>query len=147
MGFAEAVRTCLFRKYADFQGRASRAEYWWFALFAFAAAVVLFAALRPSPGLLVAGGLVVLVLFVPHLAVSVRRLHDTDRSGWWVLLGMVGPVLDPSSGSLQFAGWIAQLVLIWFLVQKGDPGGNRFGPKPGQAAVLGLPGSPPRTGA
>ena len=130
MGFLEAVRTCLFRKYADFQGRASRAEYWWFALFSLVVPVVAFNSGPRFPGLLVTGVVVMLLTAVPHLAVTVRRLHDTGRSGWWLLLGPVGRIPG--------VGWIASLVLLWFLIQRGDAGGNRYGPNPVPDAVLGL---------
>ncbi len=77
MGFLEAVQTCLFRKFANFEGRASRAEYWWFFLFAF-----LLSMLGAAFGPLIF--VVAAVLFVPNLAVTVRRLHDTNRTGWWI---------------------------------------------------------------
>lgn len=79
MGFGEAISIC-FKKYADFTGRARRSEYWWFFLFTFLVSLV-------TCGI---GGLVCLL---PMMAVQVRRLHDTNRSGWWVavsyLLGFV----------------------------------------------------------
>ena len=149
MSFFEAVRTCLFQNYADFQGRASRAEYWWFALFSLVLSVpLLLSGFRPS-GLLVVAGVAVLVTAIPHLAVTVRRLHDTDRSGRWVLLGAGGPVLGSVMDVGDLVGWIAHLVLLWFLAQKGDSSGNRYGPNPASEAVLGLgrPGvMPPRHG-
>ena len=136
MGFVEAVRTCVFRKYADCQGRASRAEYWWFAVFAVVVPFVGFNSWRRFPGLLVAGAAVALVTVIPHLAVTVRRLHDTDRSGWWALLGLVGPL----AGFLESAGWIGHLVLLWFLIQKSDVLENRYGPNPAPDALLSLSG-------
>src|SRR4051812_15937585 len=88
------------RKYATFEGRARRSEYWLFVLFVFlveGGAVVLGAALggdSAEPGaregaLLLLLSAFVLAMFVPSLAVAVRRLHDTNRSGWWVLIGLI----------------------------------------------------------
>ena len=81
MTFFDAVKVC-FAKYADFDGRASRPEYWWFLL-----AVSLGSAAADSIGLRVAG-LFWAVTILPLLAVGARRLHDTNRSGWWQLLGL-----------------------------------------------------------
>jgi len=105
MNFSEAVSTCL-KKYADFDGTAARSEYWWFWLFLVGAAAVLSVAI----GDLVAG-IFNLAMLVPQLSAGARRLHDTDRSGWWQLLMFV-PII----------GWI---VLIVFLAQEGKE--NRFG--------------------
>jgi uncharacterized membrane protein YhaH (DUF805 family) len=99
MKFQEAVQVC-FAKYLDFEGEASRPEFWWFFLFV---GVVSFALALVSNKL---SGLFSLVVLVPYLAVTVRRLHDTNRSGWWVLVWFV-PVV----------GW---LILVFLLVQEGD---------------------------
>jgi uncharacterized membrane protein YhaH (DUF805 family) len=128
MGFVEAVRTCLLRKFWDFGGRASRAEYWWFVLFNVLVTIP-FALLGPL--LFVAG----IVLLLPQLAVGVRRLHDTNRSGWWLALSALGWI--------PFVGWIASLGLVWLLIQKGDGGVNRYGPNPLGAVVPGVGGPPP----
>lgn len=85
MGPADAIKSC-FRNYATFSGRASRAEYWWFSLFAFVVYIVLF--FLGKIGLVLAI-IAVLALIVPGLAVAVRRLHDTGRSGWWWFIGLV----------------------------------------------------------
>jgi len=82
MTFTEAVKTC-FAKYADFSGRATRPEYWWFCL-----AISLGSAASSSLGLRVYS-LFTVVTLLPLLAVGARRLHDTNRSGWWQLLGLV----------------------------------------------------------
>ncbi len=124
MDMVTAVKTVL-GKYAIFSGRAARPEYWWWVL----ATVILFFVLGLIDGALVApmmgfeafepnagqplSVIASLALLVPNLAVAARRLHDTDRSGWWLLLGLI-----PLIGSL---------VLIFFLVQKGTEGSNRFG--------------------
>ena len=129
MEFLDAVRTCLFRKYFEFRGRASRAEYWWF---------VLFGGLISVPADLTGSDpveyLVTGILFLPRLAVTVRRLHDTDRSGWWVLLSLVGWI----PGVRWWVVAVPTLVLVWFMVEKGDAGANRHGPNPVPDAVLGL---------
>jgi uncharacterized membrane protein YhaH (DUF805 family) len=117
MGFTEAVRVVIVERYADFQGRAPRSELWWFVLFYLLLSVAIGLVSAISD---VLGGLLNLVvtigLLVPVIAVQVRRLHDTDRTGWWVLIGLV-PV-------------IGAIVLIVFFVQRGTEGDNRFGPDP-----------------
>jgi uncharacterized membrane protein YhaH (DUF805 family) len=82
MTFPDAVKTCL-AKYADFTGRAARPEYWWFFLAVFLGSA---AALIISPR---AYALFSLVTLLPMIAVGARRLHDTNRSGWWQLLALV----------------------------------------------------------
>jgi uncharacterized membrane protein YhaH (DUF805 family) len=117
MGMQEAVSKC-FSNYVGFEGRAARPEYWWWVLFIIVVAVVLqiigsilFGADSSAAGAL--AGLFYLVTLLPSLAVSVRRLHDTDRSGWWLLIG--------------FIPLIGGLILLFFMVQAGTPGPNRFG--------------------
>ena len=115
MGFAEAVSSGL-SQYVGFSGRARRSEFWWFYLFTalvVVAGLVLDAVLGTG-GLLY--GLTVLGLFLPQLAVSVRRLHDIDRSGWAYLLYVI-----------PFAGFI---LLIVFNTKEGQRGANRFGADP-----------------
>ena len=108
------------KNYAQFNGRALRSEYWFFILFSVIASIVLgfidgFTGLYNETvemGLL--SGLYTLAVFIPSLAVSVRRLHDVDKSGWWLLI-----LLIPLLGAL---------VLLYFMVIKGSEGDNRFGP-------------------
>ena len=109
MEFVAAVRLC-FRKYADPSGRAPRAEYWYFFLFV----VIVQVALRLSVPML--GYVFDLGIFLPSLAVGVRRLHDIDRTGHWLWIGFV-----PVIGTI--------LLIIWFC-QPGDESENRFGPPP-----------------
>lgn len=112
MTFTESIQTC-FSKYADFNGRASRPEMWWWVLFVFlasAAASIVGDAVST---------LFSLGVFLPNIAVVARRLHDTDRSGWWQLL-----VLIPLVGLILVIYWCAQ-------VSK-EP--NRFGPPANSAA-------------
>ena len=100
MNFQESIQVC-FKKYADFTGRATRPEYWWFALF------LVIGSLVTSSISVYLGYLFTLGTIVPSLAAAARRLHDTNRSGWWQLIGLI-PVV----------GWI---VLIVFLAQPGQP--------------------------
>ncbi|WP_432722700.1 DUF805 domain-containing protein [Jeongeupia wiesaeckerbachi] len=101
------------KKYAVFSGRARRKEYWMFTLFNIIAALVLgvVEALVSSNGIL--GGVYTIALLLPGIAVSVRRLHDTDRSAWWLLIGLV-PI-------------VGAIVLLVFLVQEGSSGENQYG--------------------
>jgi uncharacterized membrane protein YhaH (DUF805 family) len=104
------------KKYAVFEGRAARPEYWWFFLFlviVYCVAAALDSLIFGHP--LVFISLAVLALFLPHLGVAVRRLHDSNRSGWWMLLSLV-----------PFGG----LVVLVFMLLPGTPGENRFGPDP-----------------
>jgi uncharacterized membrane protein YhaH (DUF805 family) len=108
------------KKYADFSGRAQRSEYWYFFLFY----------LLIYLGLIVAGQVIgnlgsilallfLLAMMIPSLSVGVRRLHDTDRSGWWLLISLI-PL-------------IGAIVLIVFAVQDSQSGDNRFGSNPKEA--------------
>jgi uncharacterized membrane protein YhaH (DUF805 family) len=98
MTFQESIRVC-FTKYADFTGRASRSEYWWFFLF------IVLVSLGASMISNVLSAVFSLATLLPSIAAATRRLHDTHRSGWWQLICLV-PVI----------GWI---VLIVFLAQEG----------------------------
>lgn len=118
MDFMTAVRTCL-QKFATFQGRAARSEFWFFALFQFLvliAASIIDAVLGTSMIFYLIAGL---ALIVPSISVAVRRLHDTNRSGWWYWLALV-----PIVGVI--------VLLIWFCT-KGSDGPNDFGPNPLQS--------------
>ena len=103
MTFGEAISTC-FKKYAEFNGTAARSEFWWWALFTIIANGVLTAISFRL------GNAFSLATLLPSLAVGARRLHDTDRSGWLQLLGLI-PVI----------GWI--ILIIWF-AQEGKT--NRY---------------------
>ena len=110
------------KKYAEFSGRARRREYWNFALFNILIAIVLALIDRltgtfgAGRGFGLLGGLYALAVLLPSLAVGVRRLHDTNRSGWWLLIGLI-----PCIGFI---------VLIVFLVQDSQAGDNQYGPNP-----------------
>jgi uncharacterized membrane protein YhaH (DUF805 family) len=105
MNFGDSIKTCL-SKYADFNGRASRSEYWWFMLFAF---LICAAGATINDTVY---GLVCLVLLLPHLSVAARRLHDLNKSTWWLLLFIV-PIANI-------------LLLIWFCMI-GTIGANQYG--------------------
>lgn len=144
------------RRYADFTGRAPRAEYWWFSL---AAGIVgfpldyldgLFGA--PIVGIYGPIGLAyTLAILIPGFSVTVRRLHDIDRSGWWILLNVGTYVftvagfvvsdfgrifelfrnLSPPILLVLILGWIAAIVVSFvFMITRGDEGPNRFGSDP-----------------
>ena len=117
MTFQQAIATCL-TKYADFQGRACRSEYWYFLLFNLL--------MNMATGLLDAGifgsgvgllnGLYSLAILIPGIAAGVRRLHDIDRSGWWLLIG--------------FVPLVGTIILVIWLVRRGDAAPNRYGADP-----------------
>ena len=122
MTFQDAVRTCLQVKFSDFSGRARRSEYWFFVLFNIILSVVAntLNSLLHLPKFGVLGGLlplvVTLALLVPGIAVGVRRLHDTGRSGLWLLIAFV-PILGA-------------IALIVFMVQDSHPQPNTYGASP-----------------
>ena len=106
MSFTDSIKICL-QKYIDFNGRASRPEYWWFVLLSIVLSFI--------P---VIGWIIRLVLLLPSLSVQVRRLHDMNRSAWWLLL-LIPPI--------TFIGAIVLLIMSAF---PGTPGSNRYGPDP-----------------
>ena len=129
MNFFEAVKS-VYRNYVNFSGRAVRSEYWWFYLFTIIASVVImlvevslglgqgsYGAVEGGYSANMSGGpltlIFALVNLLPSLAVGIRRLHDTDRSGWWLFI-----ILIPLVGAI--------LLIVW-LATKGTAGPNRFG--------------------
>ena len=123
MDFMTAVKTC-FNKYVTFAGRASRTEFWYFFLFVLIGnliTVVLDQAVFPGNMISPLNSIFGLVTFLPGLAVSVRRLHDIDRSGWWLLIA--------------FIPLIGVIVLIVWYCMAGGSGANRFGADPLSAAA------------
>jgi len=118
MSFSTAISTVL-SNYANFRGRATRSEYWYWSLFYIILEAVMMAVNGvarhiPLIDLVVSAGVFVIIvaLFIPTLAVGIRRLHDIDRSAWWLLIGLI-----------PFGG----LVLLVFFCLPGTPGANRFG--------------------
>ena len=123
MSFFQAIQSG-FQNYANFSDRAPRSAYWWWVLFAVLVVIIatvadfaIFTDLTLSMGGI--GPIYIvwtLLAFLPGLSVSVRRLHDIDRSGWWILIALV-----------PLVGFI--LLIIWF-ASKGTPGDNQYGPNP-----------------
>jgi uncharacterized membrane protein YhaH (DUF805 family) len=121
------------KKYATFEGRERRNEYWFFVLFNFLAIMVL-AIIDGLAGTFseeaeigLFSGLYLLAVFLPSLAVTVRRLHDTDRSGWWILV--------------NFIPLIGFIVILIFALLDSTPGDNKYGPNPKDVPGTGV--SPP----
>ena len=128
MNMIEAVKA-VFSKYATFEGRARRSEYWWFVLFNLLVSIVLTLLAGGGHGMgeggMMGGGNLLanlwwLATLLPGIAVGVRRLHDIDRTGWWLLLA--------------FIPLIGTIVLIVFFASRGTAGPNRFGTDPLQTA-------------
>ncbi len=115
------------KKYAVFSGRARRKEYWFFVLFNIIISIILAVidgvtgTLDPESGMGLLGLVYTLAILIPALAVSVRRLHDTGRSGWWLLL-----LLIPLIGTI---------VILIFMVQDSKPEENQYGPSPKTASA------------
>ncbi|MED5485035.1 MAG: DUF805 domain-containing protein [Candidatus Thermoplasmatota archaeon] len=126
MGFMDAIKTCITEKYVDFSGRASRSEFWWFQLFMFLLQMGLFVlqmvALFSFPEIFTAIYWVTVVvslgLFLPSLSVSVRRLHDIGKSGWYFLL-----IIPLSIICIGIILWI-----VW-MISEGELT-NQYGPPP-----------------
>ena len=110
--------TDVIQKYAVFSGRADRPEFWWFTLIN---AIIGWLIYFLGIAILGRGGVAIaflydLAVFLPALGVAIRRLHDTNRSGWWILIALV-----------PFIGWI---ILLVFYASAGTPGPNDHGPDP-----------------
>ena len=112
MTFSDSVSTCL-KKYFVFEGRASRSEYWWFQLIV-SPSYFISTILENEIGYLFLG--ITLFTLIPAISAGVRRLHDTNRSGFFLLI--------------SFIPFIGGLVLLFFLIPEGTKGKNRFGPDP-----------------
>ena len=114
--------------YATFSGRARRKEYWTFGLVNAAILIALFTAITITAGgghspliLSIVYGVFALLILLPSIAVMVRRLHDTDRSGWWFWISLI-----PAIGGI---------VLLVFTLLDGNPGTNQYGPSPKNATM------------
>ncbi|PJI93081.1 uncharacterized membrane protein YhaH (DUF805 family) [Yoonia maricola] len=138
MGFREAIRTCLREKYFTFNGRASRSEYWYFYLFVVLCWIGFIAAFMGLGGIraldtgeftainYVVGALCVvgfLYLMIPNIAVQVRRFHDRNLSGWWVLAGII-------TSNVPYIGTLVGIAILILTCLKGTDGDNKFGPDP-----------------
>ncbi len=140
MGFREAVTVCI-QDYYTFSGRARRPEFWWFFLFVVVGTRLLSAVDAVIFGesmLLGLNGLFGLLTFLPQLAVSWRRMHDTGRPGWFNLLPVVPMLLIIGPGNpvslaklvLMLLSAVVMIVVLVWLVQPSQPMPNRFGPEP-----------------
>jgi uncharacterized membrane protein YhaH (DUF805 family) len=114
MGFGQAISSG-FSNYVNFSDRAIRSEYWFWILFIIIAEIIT-SAIDYAIGTQVVTSLFGLATFLPSLGLAIRRLHDLDRTGWWVLIGLI-----------PLVGWI--ILIIWFCT-RGPVGPNRFGPDP-----------------
>ena len=115
MSFTEAIKDG-FDHYVKFDGRAGRPAFWWWVLFGFlvgVAANIIDSAIFDTT---ILSFIVSVGLFLPGLSVAIRRLHDTNRTGWWVLIGLI-PI-------------IGFIVLLIFYLQDSDAGENQYGPHP-----------------
>jgi len=124
MGFKDAISYC-FRNYVGFSGRAARSEYWYWVLFILLLQIVAWLIDMTlfgfnTTGVNPIGVIVSLATFLPTLAVSARRLHDIDRSGWWALLIFTV---------------IGYIVLLYWACLRGTVGANSFGPDPLEGKV------------
>ena len=110
------------KKYATFSGRAQRAEYWFFFLFNLIISIVLvvldgvLGTLNMEIGYGILSGIYSLGVLIPSIAVSIRRLHDTERTGWWLLIVLI-PIIGP-------------LVILVFMILDSKPGTNQYGANP-----------------
>ena len=132
MSFTESVKTVLFQKYATFKGRASRSEYWWFALFMFLTGFI---------GLVseIVNGIISLLILIPSISVGVRRLHDINKSGLILLVPIaffaVGGFIAAAGGEdfgmiIIVLGFIFTLYLTYLMIKKGDESDNQYGANP-----------------
>ena len=112
MTFTESVSTCL-KKYFVFEGRASRSEYWWFQLIV-SPSYYISTLMQNELGYFFLG--ITLFTLIPAISAGVRRLHDTNRSGFFLLL--------------SFIPFIGGLILLFFFIAEGTKGKNKFGPNP-----------------
>ena len=136
MNFLDAVKTC-YKNYAKFKGRASRSEFWYFWLFNYAIyAILIIIALNISFKFFWFLGVFFLVNFIPFIAVTARRLHDVNKSGWFQILPLPFSILDrilertSQEGlsiifALVTAGLYIYLIVLW--CTKGAKKNNRFG--------------------
>lgn len=113
--FGEAVKLALTTNYCNFNGRSSRSEYWWFCLFSFIIGAILSLFSGSTAGTVISG-VVNLALLLPGLGLCVRRMHDIDKSGWWVLINLI-----------PLVGWI--IFIVW-AVKDSQPTPNQYGPVP-----------------
>jgi len=136
MNFKNTIKTCLKDKYANFKGRASRSEFWFFYLFLVIGYAISISTIFISIKLFIGTmSIFVLAMIIPSLAVTVRRLHDINKSGWFILLPLpfdiMVRVLEKSSEGLSLVFLVISLGLYIYLLvlycTDGDKKNNRFG--------------------
>ena len=136
MNFKNAIKTCLKDKYANFKGRASRSEFWFFYLFLVIGYAISISTMFISIKLFIGTILIFsLAMIIPSIAVTVRRLHDINKSGWFILLPLpfdiMERVLEKSSEGLSLVFLVTALGLYIYLFvlycTDGDKKNNRFG--------------------
>ena len=111
MNLVESIQTC-YKRFFDFSGRASKSEFWWFQLYAIIIYVLVFVF---QGDLVLVLSIIAIANIIPVYASGVRRLHDTNKSGWFILISII-PIIG--------------LIVIFLLIADGTKGKNRFGPKP-----------------
>ena len=121
MPMIENWKLVVLERYAKFDGRAGRAEFWWYALANIVVYVALLILAQITGLFLILYFLYALAMIVPGIAVAIRRLHDTDKSGWLMLIALV-----------PFVGGI---ILLVFMILEGTSGPNQYGPGPEVAAT------------
>jgi uncharacterized membrane protein YhaH (DUF805 family) len=114
MDFITAVKTC-FSKYFTIEGRAARSEYWWFYLFTLILTIIA-NLIDVSMQNILFSLIVTLAILAPSICAAIRRMHDKDKSGWWLLI--------------LFVPLIGLLYILYLFVTRGTEGDNRFGPDP-----------------
>lgn len=118
--FVDAVKRAVTLNYCNFNGRSSRSEYWWYALAVAILNVVISTVLSGSPSVMQAvSGVITLGLLLPGLGLAVRRLHDINKSGWYLLLALI-----PIVGAI--------ILIVWFC-KESEPQTNQYGPVPNVA--------------
>ncbi len=115
MSFMDSVKTCL-SKVVTFDGRARRSEYWWFYLFILIVNSVVNGIIQATGVTMTVILVVSVIISLCSLSVSIRRLHDIGKSGWWILINLI-----PLIGTIIF---------IIFAVKDSEPGENKYGPNP-----------------
>ncbi len=117
-----------YKKYAEFSGRARRKEFWFFMLFYIILFFILafldgfLGTLDDESGIGVISGMFILANIIPSIAVSTRRLHDIDKSGWWQLINYFVPLIGP-------------IIMIFLFSKKGTAGENKYGQDPLAAEI------------
>lgn len=116
LSFGEAIKRGLFENYCNFSGRSSRSEYWWFCLFTTIIGTLMYIFFGDGTAGRILTGIIELALILPSLGVAVRRLHDVDKSGWWLFISLI-PL-------------IGAIILIYWYIKPSQEGPNRYGDIP-----------------